>query len=86
MYYSTPGSEIILIFRYHHITTQIKQYLTCTHDILQTCDCRNSHIKMVTIIKIGFTFSLQLASPVIKISGQDMSWHDNYITNRYLRF
>ena len=34
MSYSIPSIEILLILRYQHITTQIKQYLTCKHDIL----------------------------------------------------
>ena len=63
--------EILLILRYQHVTTQIKQYLTCNHNILQTHDCKGGQIKMATIIKIGFTFVAQLAYAVIvEISGQ----------------
>ena len=52
------------------VNTQIKQYLTLKHDILQTRDCKCGHIKMTNIIKIGFTFATQLAYPVIiEISG-----------------
>ena len=54
-----PSIEIL-----QHVTTQIKQYLTLKHDILQTRDCKCGHIKM-TNIKIGFTFATQLAYPVI---------------------
>ena len=56
--------RILLILRYQHITTKIKQYLTCKHDILQTCNCKDGHIKMTTIIKIGFTVATQLAYSV----------------------
>ena len=66
--------EILLILRYQHITTQIKQYPTRKHDILQKCDCKGGHIKMTTIIKISFTFAMQLAYPVIiEISGWQRS-------------
>ena len=74
MCYSMPSTEILLILRYQYITTKIKQYLTHKHDILQTRDCKDGHIKMKTIIKILFTFALQLAYPVIKeISGRQGS-------------
>ena len=63
--------EVLLILRYQPITTKIKQYLTRKHSILQTDDCKGSHIKMTTIIKASFTFAMQLACPVIiEISGQ----------------
>ena len=66
--------EILLILRYQHITTQIKQYPTRKHDILQKCDCKGGHIKMTTIIKISFTFAMQLVYPVIiEISGWQRS-------------
>ena len=38
-----------------------KHYLTCKHDILQTCGYKDGHIKMAAILKIGFTFAAQLA-------------------------
>ena len=65
MYYSVPSTESLLILRYQQITTKIKQYLTHKHDILQTRDCKGGHMKMTTIIKIGFTFTAQLTYPVI---------------------
>ena len=66
--------EILLILRYQHITRQIKESLTRKHDILQTRACKGGHIKMATIIKIGFTFAAQLAYPVvIEISGRQES-------------
>ena len=74
MCYSIPSTEILLILRYQYITTQIKQHLTCKHDILQTQNCKGGHIKMTTIIKIGFTFDTQLAYPlIIATSGQQGS-------------
>ena len=65
MFYSIPSTEILLSFSYQHITTQIKQYLTRKHDILQTRDCKSGHIKMTTFIKFGVTFEAQLAYPVL---------------------
>ena len=38
-----------------------KHYLTCKHDILQTCGYKDGHIKMAAILKICFTFAAQLA-------------------------
>ena len=68
--------EILLSLRYQHITTQIKQYLTCKHDILQTQNCKGGHTKMMTIIKIGFTFAMRLVYPVIiEISCQQGGLH-----------
>ena len=61
MCYSIPSTEILLSLSYQHITTQIKQYLTRKHDILQTRDCKNGHVKMTTFIKFGLTFEAQLA-------------------------
>ena len=55
--------EILLLLRYQNIFTQIKQYLTRKHDILQARNCKGDH--MATIVKIGFTFAAQLAYPVI---------------------
>ena len=63
MCYSITSMEIFLILRYQHITTQIKQYITHKHDILQTQDCKGSHLKM-TIIKTDFTFAAQLVYPI----------------------
>ena len=66
--------EILLILRYQHITTQIKQYLTRKQEIFQSGDCKGGPIKMTSIIKIGFTFAPQLAYPVIiGISGRQGS-------------
>ena len=46
--------KIRLILRYQHITRQIiKQYLTHKHDILQTCNCKGSHVKMTTLSNIN---------------------------------
>ena len=74
MHYSIPSTEILLILRYQNITTQTKQYRTRKHDILQTRDCKDRHIKMTTIMQIGFTFTMQLAYPVIiEISGRKRS-------------
>ena len=71
MCYSIPSTENLLILRYQHITTQITEYLTSKHDILQTRNCKGGHIKMTTIIKTGFTFTVQVARPVIiEISGR----------------
>ena len=36
---------------HYHITTQIKQYLTRTHDILQTGNCNGGHIKITNHYK-----------------------------------
>ena len=63
MHYSIPSTQILLILRYQHITRQIKQYLTCKHDILKTCNCKGGRIKMTTIVKLGFIFTVQLAYP-----------------------
>ena len=57
--------KVLLLLRYQHITTQVKQYLTCKHDILQTRNRKGGHIKRTTIIKIGFTFAVQLAYHII---------------------
>ena len=48
--------EILLIFRYQQVTTQAKQRLTRKHDIPKTHDCKDGHIKMTTVIKVGFIF------------------------------
>ena len=63
MCYSITSMEIFLILGYQHITTQIKQYITHKHDILQTQDCKGGHLKM-TIIKTDFTFAAQLVYPI----------------------
>ena len=77
---SIPSTEILLILRYQYITRQIKQYLTCKHDIFQTCDCKEGHIKMTSIIKIGFIFDVQLAYPVnIEING----WQESVTQKPY---
>ena len=60
MCYSIPTTENLLILRYQHITTQITQYLTRKHDILQRRNCKGGHIKMTTIIKTGFTVKRSL--------------------------
>ena len=74
MCYSIPSMEILLIHRYQHIATKIKKYPTRKHEILQKRDCKGGHIKMTTIKKIGFTFVMQLAYPVIiEISGWQRS-------------
>ena len=52
--------EILFIFRYQHITTQIEQCLTHKHDILKICNCKGGHIKMATIIKVVFSFATKL--------------------------
>ena len=72
MCYSIPSTEILLILRYQHITTQIKQNLTHKYGLPQTSNCKGGHMKMTTVIKISFTFAVQLANPVIKeiIGGQ----------------
>ena len=71
---------MLLILRYQYITLQIKKYLTRKHDILQTHHCRRGHIKMTTIIKIGFTLAAQLGYPVIiEISG----WQGSLIQQPY---
>ena len=71
MHYSIPSTEILLILRYQNITTQTKQYRTRKHDILQTRDCKD---RLTTIMQIGFTFTVQLAYPVIiEISGRKRS-------------
>lgn len=70
MCYGIPSTEIFLILRYQHITKQIKQNLTCKRDILQARDCKGGNTESTIIIKIDFTFTLQLVCPVtIEISG-----------------
>ena len=66
MCYNIPGTKILIILRYQHITTQTKQYLTHKNDILQKRNCKCGYIKMTTIIKIVFPFATQLAYQVIK--------------------
>ena len=61
MYYSIRIMEILLIFRYQQVTTQAKQRLTRKHDIPKTHDCKDGHIKMTTVIKVGFIFAAKLA-------------------------
>ena len=74
MCYSIPSTEIIFILRYLHITTELKEYLTCKYDILQTGNRKFARINMATIVKIGFSFAMQLAYPVIiEISSQQGS-------------
>ena len=65
MCYSISSTETLLILKYQHITTQIKQYLTNKHGILRSCNYKGGHIKMTNFIKIGIIFALQLAYPVI---------------------
>ena len=45
MCYSITSTEILQILRYRHITTEIKQYLTCKYDILKTRNCKGGHVK-----------------------------------------
>ena len=52
MSFSIPRTEILLIRRYQHITTQTKKYLTRKHDILRTPHYKGDHIKMTTITKM----------------------------------
>ena len=42
-----------------------KQYQTQKHDFLQTHDCNDGHIKMINVIKIGFSFVTQITYLVI---------------------
>lgn len=42
-----------------------KQYQTRKHDFLQTHDCKDGHIKMIKVIKIGFSFVTQITYLVI---------------------
>ena len=76
-----------------HYHTQIKQYLTCKHDILQTCNYKVGHIKVTTIIKICFTSDAQLAYPVILeitwcmvevLHSSHMSCFDNFFATVYV--
>ena len=42
-----------------------KQYQTPKHDFLQTHDCKDGHINMIEVIKIGFSFVTRITYLVI---------------------
>ena len=74
MCYNIPSLGVFFILNHQHIIIQMKRYLTCKHDILQTRGCKGGHIKMVTVVKIGFTFVVQLVFPVISLSNYKDQW------------